>query len=153
MSDKPTNPENADYEVGYGKPPRRTRFRKGRSGNPGGRPRGVTAGRAKALALKEAYRMVGVKVGDEVVYLPAIQAILRGQIALAAKGNASAQRELAAEAAAEAAEAKHAGERPMPDRELARRIAWILSGAGRERSSGGDGASPERNNRPSDDES
>ncbi len=29
-----------DYEVGYGKPPRSTRFKKGRSGNPKGRPRG-----------------------------------------------------------------------------------------------------------------
>ena len=29
-----------DYEVGYGKPPRHTRFRKGQSGNPRGRPSG-----------------------------------------------------------------------------------------------------------------
>jgi hypothetical protein len=29
-----------DYEVGYGKPPRHTRFEPGRSGNPRGRPRG-----------------------------------------------------------------------------------------------------------------
>ena len=28
-----------DYEVGYGKPPRHTRFRKGQSGNPRGRPK------------------------------------------------------------------------------------------------------------------
>jgi hypothetical protein len=34
-------PDNeADYEVGYGKPPRHTRFKKGRSGNPRGRPNG-----------------------------------------------------------------------------------------------------------------
>lgn len=34
-------PENqGDYEVGYGKPPRHTRFKPGRSGNPRGRPSG-----------------------------------------------------------------------------------------------------------------
>jgi hypothetical protein len=30
----------ADYEVGYGKPPKATRFKPGRSGNPKGRPKG-----------------------------------------------------------------------------------------------------------------
>src|SRR5215469_5153687 len=29
-----------DYEVGYGKPPRSSRFKKGQSGNPRGRPSG-----------------------------------------------------------------------------------------------------------------
>jgi hypothetical protein len=34
-------PDNErDYEVGYGKPPRHTRFKPGRSGNPRGRPSG-----------------------------------------------------------------------------------------------------------------
>jgi len=32
--------ENGEYEVGYGKPPRHTRFKKGQSGNPRGRPKG-----------------------------------------------------------------------------------------------------------------
>ena len=33
--------KTGDYEVGYGKPPRHTRFAKGQSGNPRGRPRGA----------------------------------------------------------------------------------------------------------------
>jgi hypothetical protein len=36
MADK-----KGDYEVGYGKPPRNTRFKKGQSGNPRGRAPGV----------------------------------------------------------------------------------------------------------------
>src|SRR5947208_11733111 len=32
--------KKGDYEVGYGKPPRHTRFKKGQSGNPRGRPSG-----------------------------------------------------------------------------------------------------------------
>jgi hypothetical protein len=36
------SPDNKrDYEVGYGKPPRHTRFTKGQSGNPRGRPPGA----------------------------------------------------------------------------------------------------------------
>jgi Family of unknown function (DUF5681) len=31
----------ADYKVGYGKPPRATQFKPGRSGNPKGRPKGT----------------------------------------------------------------------------------------------------------------
>ena len=33
--------DDRDYEVGYGKPPRHTRFGPGRSGNPRGRPPGA----------------------------------------------------------------------------------------------------------------
>ena len=57
------------YKVGYSKPPSETRFRTGVSGNPGGRPRGMTVGRAKRLALQEAYRPITVREGDA-VYLP-----------------------------------------------------------------------------------
>src|SRR5205807_1689148 len=36
----PSDPQR-DYDVGYGKPPRHSRFTKGRSGNPRGRPAGA----------------------------------------------------------------------------------------------------------------
>jgi Family of unknown function (DUF5681) len=47
--------ENDDDTVGYGKPPRKHRFRKGRSGNPRGRPKGsknLTTVLAKTIAEK-----------------------------------------------------------------------------------------------------
>src|SRR5690348_9412338 len=35
-----TKRHDGSYEVGYGKPPAETRFQKGQSGNPNGRPKG-----------------------------------------------------------------------------------------------------------------
>jgi hypothetical protein len=52
----------------------------------------MTPGRAKALTLKEAYRPIPVRVGDNVTMMPALQAVLRGQVVLAVKGNARVQR-------------------------------------------------------------
>ena len=57
--------KSAPYEVGYGKPPRHTQFRKGQSGNPGGRPRRTATERANALLLGEAYRLVTVKMDGQ----------------------------------------------------------------------------------------
>ena len=41
MARDPRRGGNAAYAVGFGKPPEHTRFRKGRSGNPAGRPKGA----------------------------------------------------------------------------------------------------------------
>ena len=123
------------YEVGYGKPPMHTRFRKGVSGNPRGGSRTQRAARVSALALKEAYRMITVREGDKVTNLPAIQAVMRSQVALAVKGNGPAQRALIAaihaleqEHAIEAAEqAKAAAARsPTNYTDAARRIIFLL---------------------------
>jgi hypothetical protein len=85
--------KSAPYKVGYGKPPRHTQFRKGQSGNLDGRPpRVVSRQRMKAMALKEAYRAIVVTEDGRAAPVPAIQAILRSQIELAAKGNIQAQR-------------------------------------------------------------
>ena len=94
----------------------------------------MTGGGVKELALKEAYRMVRVKEGDNVVTLPAIQAILRSQIALAAKGNGPAQRTLVAtikiieqEMEAAAKINVQAEEHHSSNPDTARRIAFLLN--------------------------
>jgi len=40
MKGKKSDPRNRDYTVGYGRPPRRSQFPPGKSGNPKGRPKG-----------------------------------------------------------------------------------------------------------------
>ena len=52
-----------DYEVGYGRPPKHTRFRKGRSGNLLGRPKGSTnvqTDMKRVLAAKTKIKVDGV---------------------------------------------------------------------------------------------
>ena len=51
--DRDLSQDGKDYDVGYGKPPRHTRFPKGQSGNPGGRKKGS---RALKTDLDEALR-------------------------------------------------------------------------------------------------
>ena len=64
------------YEVGYGKPPKNTRFQPGRSGNPRGRPKG-RASLAK-IVEKQLYRPMAVKVEGKLERLPALDvAIMR----------------------------------------------------------------------------
>ncbi len=89
--------QDNDYEVGYGKPPIRTRFKKGQSGNLHGRPKGAKnrspgEERLKNIALEEAYRPITVRDGQRQVKIPVIQAILRSLSLKAASGNTRAQK-------------------------------------------------------------
>jgi hypothetical protein len=87
-------PKSKSYEVGYGKPPTRSRFQKGKSGNPRGSNRKQVddVERTKEIILTEAYRPVPVREGEKVTKVPAIAAIFRAQMAIALKGNGPVQR-------------------------------------------------------------
>jgi hypothetical protein len=87
-------PEQKSYDVGYGKPPKHSRFKPGQSGNPSGRPKGsrnklpeLNEERLKDIILLEAYRTITVNDGDRRVTLPMAQAIMRTLALNAAKGN------------------------------------------------------------------
>jgi hypothetical protein len=81
-----------NYEVGYGKPPVQSQFKKGESGNPRGRRRRTESERAKAIALKAAYGLVTVRDGETTTQMTRLEAVLRSQMALATKGNGPAGR-------------------------------------------------------------
>ncbi|MCZ8163812.1 MAG: DUF5681 domain-containing protein [Beijerinckiaceae bacterium] len=89
----------APYEVGYGKPPAGTRFRKGMSGNPNGRPKGarnklpaMNEERLKDIVLAEAYRDIKVNDGDRQITVPMAQAVMRAIAINAAKGQHRSQK-------------------------------------------------------------
>ncbi|MEQ8397583.1 DUF5681 domain-containing protein [Thalassobaculum sp.] len=119
MSDKPkalrskgAHDEDADrkspersrgegYDVGYGKPPKQTRFVKGRSGNPRGRPRKVKPQPIKlsdapsdTFLEREAYRVVTLRENGQAIELPVMQAVLRSMAMDAIKGKRLSQKYL-----------------------------------------------------------
>ena len=87
------------YEVGYGKPPKSTRFVKGRSGNPKGRPKGAKnhtpalhEERFKTILMEEAYRPVKVTEGSKEITIPIAQAIVRSMAVNAVRGDQRSQK-------------------------------------------------------------
>ena len=74
-----------DYEVGYRKPPKTSRFKKGRSGNPKGRPKGsrnVKTDLDEVLSQK-----VTIQEGGRIKKVSKRKAIILAQIAKAMKGD------------------------------------------------------------------
>ena len=69
-----TNDGSGDYKVGRGRPPRQTRFKKGQSGNPKGRPRG--SGNVYTLAHRELKKKVVIVVDGKRKKITKLEAVL-----------------------------------------------------------------------------
>lgn len=80
-----------DYEVGYGKPPKHTRWKLGRSGNPRGRPKGSVDGRS--LFMKVDNERVSIRMGSKIKIMTNQEAILRAIMNDAIRGKSGARRE------------------------------------------------------------
>ena len=83
--------------AGYKRPPEHTRFKKGQSGNPKGRPKRQDAGLSGSPVLnelirKENERLVTIREGDELRQMSTFELTLRAETKSAASGNAYAQK-------------------------------------------------------------
>ncbi len=78
-------PEGRNYEVGRGKPPVHTRFRKGQSGNPNGRPKGARG--LKRLVRENLLARVPVRMAGSTRRITRIEAMIHKQLEQAMKGD------------------------------------------------------------------
>lgn len=116
--------DESDDAVGYGRPPKATRFRKGHSGNPKGRPkgaRGVTASLRRELETK-----VTVRENGRETRISKAEALAKRFVEKALKGDTAAIRMLlvmdhdlsTAGVAAEREDCTAAGPPTQTDREI-----------------------------------
>ena len=73
------------YEVGYGKPPKKTQFKKGASGNPKGRPKGSQ--NFNELASKLLWKKVAITQNGKPIKVPYIEALMTKIMAMAGSGD------------------------------------------------------------------
>lgn len=79
----------SQYEIGYKRPPRHTRFIKGRSGNPNGRPKKAALSMLE-IFKEELERKITIKEGDQMSKITLERAAIRQLLHKAAKGDTKA---------------------------------------------------------------
>ena len=84
----PAKGGQGDYEVGYGKPPKHTRFQPGQSGNPRGRPKGTK--NLKTDLMEELGEKILVREGDHARQVSKQRAMVKALLARALKGDVRA---------------------------------------------------------------
>jgi hypothetical protein len=77
-------PAYADYGVGYGKPPKKSQFKKGQSGNPAGRPKGSTSLTSVFKSLLE--KKVAVVQNGKAAKMPMIHVLANKTLTKALAG-------------------------------------------------------------------
>jgi hypothetical protein len=86
------SPPFSEYQVGYRKPPQHSRFKKGQSGNPKGRPKASES--FARLARRTLNEKIVIKEDGERRTITKLQAALKQLINKAASGDARAIREV-----------------------------------------------------------
>ena len=80
--------ESDDYEVGYGRPPKHTRFKPGQSGNPKGRPKGSKDFRS--LLHRALFKKMRVTEDGEMRSMSRVEAVVTRLVARALNGDVHA---------------------------------------------------------------
>lgn len=121
--------EQEEEKVGYRKPPTKTRFKAGQSGNPNGRPKGSV--NLKTDLRSELSEKIRIREGERSLKVSKQRAMLKALVAKALKGDARAAnvvltlvgRLFEPEAVAEEVPALTSDDQAILERFLARRLA------------------------------